>query len=216
MLLTWLWLSRLRLLLCLLLRLLLPPQLLSFRPPGLHLGGLLLLLRHRRRLLCLLLRLLLRLLGTPLLLLRLLAGRLFKADLRLLLSLLNLNPRLSHLLNLHLGLRSGLDSRLDLLGRRLHQYLRLDPLDLHLRLLLRRSHSNTSLRHIHADLRLRHLYADLRLRHMHRDLWLGLLDGYGRRGHAYGDLRLWLPYGHLWLGLLNRDPRCCWRDLYLR
>ncbi len=51
---------------------------------------------------------------------------------------------------------------------------------------------------------------------MHRDLWLGLLDGYGRRGHAYGDLRLWLPYRHLWLGLLNRDPRCCWRDLYLR
>ena len=161
---------------------------------------------------CLLLRLLLGCWVPPAVVA--LAGRvLLKADLRLLLSLLNLNPRLSHLLNLHLG--SGLDSRLDLLAEAA-PILRLDPLDLHLRLLLRWSHSNTSLRHIHADLWLRHLYADLRLRHMHRDLWLGLLDGYGRRGHAYGDLRLGLPDRHLWLGLLNRDPRCCWRDLYLR
>lgn len=194
-------LLHLGLLLCLL-PLLLPPLLLSL------LLGLLLLLASR---------LLLPHLLLAHLLLALLVGRhLFEADLWLTFSLLVLNPRLTHALDVHLRLTGPLDRGLDLTLRRLHLHLGLRPLDLNLGLLLRLPDGYLRLRHLHLNLWLRHLHSDLGLRHADRDLRLRLLNRDGRRRDLNRNLWLRLADGHLRLGLLDGDARSRRSKLHLR
>lgn len=193
-------LLHLGLLLCLLI--LLPALLLTLRL------GLLLLLASKLLLPCLLL---------PHLLLALLVGRhLLEADLRLAFSLLVLNPRLTHALDVHLRLAGSLDRGLDLTLRRLHLHLGLCPLHLDLRLLLRLPDGHLRLRHLHLNLWLWHLHSDLRLRHADRDLRLRLLNRDGRWWDLNRDLWLRLADGHLRLGLLDGDARSRRSDLHLR
>lgn len=149
-------------------------------------------------------------------LLRLLTRRdLLELDLRLLLCLLVLDARLTHLLDVHLWLLGALDGRLDTALRRQHLNLRLCGLDLDLRLLPRLGHGNLRLRHLHLNLRLRHLHVHLRLRHSNGNLRLRLLDRYGRRWNANENLRLRLLHRDLRLRLLDPDAGCRRCDLHL-